>query len=88
VITLYAYKNYVSDKKSFGFDGSGARVGETPNLCFDAGSEANARLIASAPELLDALEHMTEQLKAWNGIDNDCDVILAAEKAIAKAKEI
>lgn len=50
----YAFQNFVSDKKDFGFSADGSRIGETPNWVIDAESEADAHLIAAAPELLEA----------------------------------
>lgn len=52
---LFAYKNYVTDKKSFGYDESGARIGETPNIAMDAGSEELAKIIAASPRMLSML---------------------------------
>lgn len=43
----------VHDKRVW-FDEHGARCGDTPNICIDAETPANARLIAAAPELLAA----------------------------------
>jgi len=44
----------VHDKRVW-FDEHGARCGDTPNICIDAETPANARLIAAAPDLLEAL---------------------------------
>jgi hypothetical protein len=41
--------------KNVALDDSGARHGETPNIVIFAETKANARLIAAAPDLLDAL---------------------------------
>ena len=46
----------------------------------DCNSEANARLIAAAPELLDALETIVDYM--W---DNECRPLEKARAAIAKA---
>jgi hypothetical protein len=45
---------FVADKK-VEFDSDGARVGETPNMCIECASEADANLIAAAPEMWCAL---------------------------------
>lgn len=49
-----------------------------------ATAEANARLIAAAPELLEALEEMVKagEFEDWDG---RCDCIAVARAAIAKA---
>jgi hypothetical protein len=53
----------------------------------DIGVElANARLIAAAPELLDALESITDQLDRVGDHRKDRPFIDAARAAIAKAK--
>lgn len=52
----YASGQYVTDKANFRIDENGTRWGDTPNFIIDAGTEANARLIASAPKLLEALK--------------------------------
>jgi len=52
-------------------------------------SEANARLIAAAPELLEALEEandMADKLLRGVPVRNADEVILRVSKAIAKAK--
>lgn len=46
---------FVADRK-VEFDGDGARVGEAPNMCIECASEANAHLIAAAPEMYHELE--------------------------------
>lgn len=48
---------------------------------------ANARLIATAPELLEALQEMVEffQPNAWGSNDNKVDALASARAAIAKA---
>lgn len=60
---LYAHKQYVTDKESFGYEESGARIGETPNIAMDAGTEELARLLAAAPELLAACEQAKNYLQ-------------------------
>ena len=46
--------------------------------------QANARLIAAAPDLLDALENMIDACEHWE--DQDDPVLVAARGAIAKAQ--
>lgn len=48
--------------------------------------EANARLIAAAPELLEALKRLTEGMEASGGWDGDDEDFDTAMKAIAKAE--
>jgi hypothetical protein len=64
-------------------------IGDVPELS----PEANARLIASAPDLLEALKELRDRLQAFVGalaLTTDCsgdvDAIIAAEAAIAKAE--
>ena len=54
----------------------------------DAENEANARLIASAPALLEALENIVKVFAGCDGDDCKCyeDGQRIAEEAIAKAK--
>ena len=47
-------------------------------------AEANARLIAAAPELLEALETLAEHFEYYMG-DNECRPLENARAAIAKA---
>jgi len=53
---------FVADRK-VEFDGDGARVGETPNMCIECASEADAHLIAAAPEMYEAAEAALECLE-------------------------
>jgi gentisate 1,2-dioxygenase len=48
-------------------------------------NEANARLIAAAPDLLEALENLADYVDERAG-DNECRPIENARAAIAKAK--
>ena len=77
----------VHDKRVW-FDEHGARCGDTPNICIDAETPANARLIAAAPELLAALETaymaLIGYLPAHRNDVTDA-AIGAARAAIAKA---
>lgn len=83
-------KTQVYDKNVW-YDENWIRYGETPNMIIDIepANPANARLIAAAPELLEALQNIV-------GIYNDSDrwtqgdepepvEIQAARAAIAKA---
>ena len=45
----------VTDKPVW-FDQNGSRHGETPNIVIFAETQANARLIAAAPDMLEALQ--------------------------------
>lgn len=47
--------------------------------------KANARLIATAPDLLDALETLVEHFEYYMG-DNECRPLENARAAIAKAR--
>lgn len=62
---------FVADRK-VEFDGDGARVGETPNMCIECASEANAHLIAAAPEMYEVIEEIAGMKIA------DCDAHDAA----------
>ena len=48
-------------------------------------NEANARLIAAAPDLLEALENLADYIDERAG-DNECRPLENARAAIAKAK--
>jgi len=61
-IKLYAYKNYISDKKTFGFDDNGSRIGDTPNFIIDAGSEEIAAFIVRAVNAHDALVEALDEM--------------------------
>lgn len=50
--------------------------------------EANARLIAAAPDMLEALELARGTFKAYDRFKVDVDAILVIESAISKAKGI
>lgn len=57
-------------------------------ICSSIKTIANANLIASAPDLLEALKAMAIQYKIEHGLDGAYDEVLTkAEKAIAKAEE-
>lgn len=58
MIKLYAYKQYVTDKESFGYDEQGARIGETPNIALDCGTPELANVVAASPDLLNACRFM------------------------------
>lgn len=47
---------------------------------------ANARLIASAPEMLEALEHLSNELCEGEFVKHSADAIRKIKSAIAKAR--
>lgn len=51
-----------------------------------AEARANACLIASAPDLLAALEALLAECEAYRGFDHEAGMLVDARKAIAKAK--
>ena len=67
------------------------KYGKTEVCALHSGNAANAKLIASAPELLDALENLLkrasslDQSAGHDGLQN-CQCIASARNAIAKAK--
>ena len=68
--------------------GTNKTIALIPNKCFvsDEEAEANAKLIASAPELLDALKMIRKELKHGNYKGNHVNgMIQVAEEAIVKA---
>jgi len=79
--TLYAHRQFVTDKQSFFIDENGTRYGETPNLVIDAGDENLAALIAAAPELLEALERADIRLES---ISDYLEMHCSGENAMAK----
>ena len=72
----------------------GARRGETPAwMGFDAETEANARLIAAAPELLEACKAALTEMAAWEMDPDDMlntalEPIRSLRAAIAKAEGV
>jgi len=73
--------------------GSGGAMSYTETICTLNWSrtpewDANARLIAAAPDLLEALEALVEQDFGAKGWNDTCErAALHARAAIAKAKE-
>lgn len=68
--------------------GTNKTIAIIPNKCFvsDEEAEANAKLIASASELLDALKMIRKELKYGNYKGNHVNgMIQVAEEAISKA---
>jgi hypothetical protein len=55
---------------------------------FNAEQEANARLIAAAPELLEALHEMIHQFDQFNVNEFEAKAIKDARAAIAKAEGV
>lgn len=59
------------------------------NIAFTFGEsdadEANVRLMAAAPNLLEALENLADYVDEWVG-DNECRPLENARAAIAKAR--
>ena len=54
---------------------------------FGAEKNANARLIAAAPELLDASKFALEELHCPDGDDAECGALAALRDAIATAED-
>ena len=67
-------------------EGNGADIADF-SLCDNA--EANARLIASAPELLEALEECLDQLSSWqDNHEEDTFTMKRAKEVINKARGV
>lgn len=89
-----AIGNPYSDKARDVIAPNGNRIAALNGAAFDYSSEvaANARLIASAPDLLTALENMVAHFPFWASKlemkQIDRDAVALARAAIAKAKGI
>ena len=63
---LYAYREYITDKRSYSIDTDGSRLGETPNIAMDAGTPELASFIVQAysahDELVEALVNSNIEL--------------------------
>jgi len=81
-IKLYAYKNYISDKKTFGFDDNGSRIGDTPNFIIDAGSEEIAAFIVRAVNAHDALVEALKTIANLPGGTVGSALTIAKETAL------
>ena len=77
-------RNAVYDKRVW-FDESGARFGDTPNLVvrIEGGRQADVRLIAAAPELLEALADCVAHMH-WTQQQGEA-ALKKAKAVIAKA---
>lgn len=73
-------------KPTSGFD-YGSTIYWIPGICTNVDKEADARLIASAPELLAALQLMLEQFTGTPSTVKDSEARIKAHAAIAKATE-
>jgi len=85
--TLHEYHGHVTLKGQCGHDAIINTMGHScsnPDL-YDE-EQANARLVAAAPELLEALKRVMDAL-AYEGVDEDFEAQYAeGEAAIAKAE--
>lgn len=76
--------SFVADKK-VEFDSDGARIGDTPNMCIECASEADAHLVAAAPEMYQALTLACAVVADGTGCGGDdctdCEVGTALRKA-------
>lgn len=65
---------YVADKKVW-FEDDGSRRGETPNIIIECPTEADAHLIAAAPEMRAALIRMVERYELYmeTGVPADAE---------------
>lgn len=62
---LYAYRNYITDSKSFMFDENGQRFGDTPNILIDAKTEEMAKFLVNCVEKLEKSVFLIEESIAW-----------------------
>lgn len=67
------------------YDGKGGWVATIPDMLLNDEQKANAHLIASAPDLLEALEEVLKSLE-WQENILDGLAVQKAQAAIAKAK--
>jgi len=66
-------------------DPNGKPIAQLTRWCIHR--EADARLIAAAPDLLEALKRLTEGMEASGGWDGDDEDFAFAMAAIAKASQ-
>ncbi len=81
----FQHRNYVTNKQSFAIEDNGMRIGETPDFVIEAENEDQARVIAAAPELLEALLKCVEPIEPGEDCTLNADTYNFICAAIAKA---
>lgn len=73
-------------KRTSGFD-YGSTAYWVPGICVNIDKEANARLIAAAPDLLAVVKELKESAAYWSEYDVPIGIVDRINAAIAKAEE-
>jgi hypothetical protein len=80
------YFKVIGDKKLAHVWCLGDNYAQSDDYPYGPEAKANARLMAAAPELLEALEELYYQTEDFNNVNPDTETLEKAKQAIKKAK--